>query len=165
MGFLIECPICKGGFADGRAYTGTSGVMFVPPHPLYEFCDAGLHFDCLERWPHRLEFSRGYFEGHRAAFIHYGTLLASEPSWILGCGPAPIDKEPYYAEVDLADWPCRLYSRWHAWDSFLAGGYADGIVGEALIAAAQAIIRVREFVPDLSALGNLRHAMLRAHNV
>lgn len=164
MGFLIECPICKGGFTDGRAYTVTSGVAFVPPHHLYEFCDTGLHFDCLERWPHRLEFSRGYFEGHRATFLRYGTLLATESSWILGCGPAPIEKVPYYAEVDLVDWPCRLYSRWQDWDAFLAGGYADKIVGEALVAATQAIDRVRELVPDISALNRLRHTTLQTRH-
>ena len=156
MGFLIECPICKGDFADGRAYTGTSGVAFAPPHHLYDYCDAGLHFDCLERWPHRLEFARGYFERSRATFAHYGTLLAAAPEWVLGCGPAPIASEPYYAEVDLADWPCRLYTRWQAWDSFIAGGYASGIIGGALLSATEAMSRVREIAPDLATLALLR---------
>lgn len=164
MGFLIKCPICKGGFNDGRAYTGTSGVAFGPPHPLYEFCDAGLHFECLERWAPRADFSKGYFEGKRSTFMRYGTLLASEPSWILGCGPAPIDKEPYYAEIDLVDWPCPLYSRWQSWDSFLAGGYTVGLVGEALVAATKAINRVREFAPNLNILSKLRHEMLLNRN-
>src|SRR5688572_23719074 len=37
MGFLIQCPICRGDFRDGSAYTATSGVAFPPGHHLYEF--------------------------------------------------------------------------------------------------------------------------------
>ena len=162
MGFLITCPICHGDFKDGRSHTATSGVAFPPPHPLYEYCDAGLHLECMETWPHRVEFSRGYFLEKRGMFEAMGTLLGEGSGWILGCGPAPIGREPYYAEIDLEDWPFRLYCNWHDWEAFLAGGYGDGLTGIALEAAHSVVSQVRNVAPDLSSLASVRRESLLA---
>lgn len=156
MAFLITCPICGGDFKDGRSYTATSGVAFAPPHPLYEYCDAGLHLACLADWPRRAEFSKAYFDGSRQFAISSGTLLAEDPDWILRCGPAPKDKDPYYAEVDVVDWPFRLYSRFEAWDSFVAGAFRDRLDGPALGRAEEAMREVLPVAPSLESLRNLR---------
>ena len=160
MGFLIACPICYGNFKDGRPYTGTSGVVFVRPHPLYEYCDAGLHFECLEKWAHREEFSTGYFLQKREMFQAMGTLLYEGSGWILGCGPALPSKEPYYAEIDLAEWPCRLYCRWQDWESFLSSSYRKGLGNGALESAEKAVVEVRELAPTLASLGYIRQERL-----
>ena len=160
MGFLIACPICHGDFKDGRPYTGTSGVAFAPPHPLYEYCDTGLHFECLETWTHREAFSEGYFLQKREMFQAMGTLLSEGPGWILGCGPALPTKEPYYAEIDLKDWPCRLYCKWKDWESFLSSSYRKGLGNGALESAQLAVSQVREFAPSLASLGLIRQEHL-----
>jgi len=156
MGFLTTCPICHKGFSDGRPYTGTSGVVFPLGHPLYQYCDASLHFECLERWQDRGTFSKGYFEMKRRDFISMGTLLAEEPGWILGYGPAPLNRTPYYVEIDLEQWPCRLYSRWEDWENFCSGKYRDGLSGQALAAADYAVAAVVRIVPNMSALVSAR---------
>ena len=160
MGFLINCPICNQNFNDDRAYTGTSGVAFPNDHPLFKFCDAGLHFDCLENWKHRKEFSKGYFDLKKETFDHMGTLLHQDENWILGCGPAPIQNDPYYAEIVIKDWPCRLYAHWNEWDSFIKTGYQVGLVGEALIEAIEIVNKVSRIAPDLSSLSKLRKMRL-----
>jgi len=156
MGFLIKCPICGGDFKDGRPYTGTSGVAFAPPSPLYEYCDAGLHFECLEKWGSRKEFSEGYYQLHVENFQSMGTLLFQGEDWVLGCGPAPLDKEPYYAEVDLKEWPCRLKTNWQDWNNFINGDYKNDLYGEALIKSEEIIENVKSIAPDLQTLINLR---------
>ena len=162
MGFLTSCPICGGGFKDGRLYTGTSGVAFAPPHPLYKYCDAGLHLDCLESWPMRNEFSIGYFELNRSMFLKMRTLLGAGDGWILGCGPAPLGRQPYYAEIDLAEWPCRLKCNWKDWQEFLSGSYRNGLAGQALAAAEAAISQAASLAPDLATLARIRIESLRA---
>jgi hypothetical protein len=156
LGFLIKCCLCGGSFGDGRPYIGTSGVAFPSPHPLFQFCDAGMHLDCLEKWPHRLEFSNGYFVGKRTMFAEMGTLLAEGTGWILGCGPSSPGRDPHYAEVDLSDWPCRLYSLWPEWNEFLNGGFSAKLSGAACRAATAVMREVAEIAPDLNALQALR---------
>ena len=156
MGFLIHCLICKGDFTDGRAFTGTWGVPFPRDHHLFEFCDGGLHLDCLETWTHRAEYSRGYFDMARAGFLDMGTLLCDSSSWILGCGPATPVQDPYYAEVRLADWPMRLYSKFDTWNEFADGGYREGLTGQALAAADKVMRQVSTVAPDTAAIRKLR---------
>jgi hypothetical protein len=151
------CAIC-GGQLD-RVYTATSGCAFPQGHPLWGYCDAPLHLDCLETWPHREEFSRGYFdqavESHRSG---YGHILARGESWVLVCGPRAAGGLPYFAEVRLADWPFRLYSKWEAWPDFAGGGFREGLEGTALVAAESAMAGVREVAPDESRLSRLLRA-------
>jgi hypothetical protein len=161
MGFLIHCLICKGGFKDGRPFTGTWGVPFPSNHHLFEFCDGGLHLDCLDQWPHRLEYSRGYFDMAHAGFVAMGTLLHDSPTWILGCGPARAEHEPYYAEVRLADWPMRLYTKFDAWPEFVASGYREGLAGRSLLAADEVMRQVADLAPDLTCIRRLRNERLR----
>lgn len=53
-----------------------------------------------------------------------GTTLRSEDEWNLISGPlgyGPHGKPgwPYYAEIRLADWPVRLYSKFEDWGTFV----------------------------------------------
>lgn len=161
MGFLISCPICGGDFKDGRPYTCTSGVVFIPPHPLYEYCDAGLHYECLENWPHTAEFSKGYYLATKSMFEYMNTLLIEGQGWILGCGPAPRSKLPYYVKITLENWPFSLKSKWDDWDLYLEGKYRDGICGRALEDANMIVKQVRELVPNLKALEIIRQEKLK----
>lgn len=116
--FPTHCAICKGELSEDALWLGTSGVAFSPPHPLYPFCDSGMHQSCLLNWEHRREFSSGYAQGS-------GHLLRAEPEWNLICGPlgyGPHGKPgwPYYAEIRLLDWPIRLYAKFEAWGHFIA---------------------------------------------
>ena len=152
------CALC-GALVRERPYTATSGVAFESTHPLFRYCDAPLHFDCLERWPQRVAFSQAYFFGpvamsvcvppERRALLYFGGELA------LLCGPATPPESPYYAEVLLRQWPCRLYSKLAEWPDFVAGGYRTPLVGEALVAAEQAMTTISTLAPDLPALEGL----------
>jgi hypothetical protein len=111
--FITECAICHQPFEKNSRVLATSGVAFPPEHPLYPFCDTGLHQQCLLEWPHRLEFSSGYFD------VPGSVLQTSE--WNLICGPlmyGPYGRPgwPYYAEIRLSDWPVRIYSRFEQWE-------------------------------------------------
>lgn len=118
--FVTDCAICGGKITDETPFVTTSGVAFAPPHPLYPYCDAGLHQRCLASWNHRREFSIGYVDGDGL-----GTVLKSEDEWKFFCGPqgfGPHGKPrwPYYAEIRLVDWPIRLYSRFEEWAAFIS---------------------------------------------
>jgi hypothetical protein len=174
---ITPCAICQG--ALDRAYLATSGVAFPESHPLYRFCDAPLHLDCLEEWPHRLQFSQGYFALFKQACQRgYATQLAiaSDRSWSLGCGPCRrtctlkdfdrnrLNDWPYYVQVVLQDWPIRLYSYWNEWEAFVAGEYSKGWEGGALLAAHQRMAVVRTIAPDLPSLERLLENYIQKSN-
>ena len=157
---LTSCPIC--GSTDlSKPYTATSGVFFDEGDELWRYCDAPLHLECLEHWQHRERFARGYFDLWRDQVTQgNGVLLAESPLWILRCGPAKPEATPYFVEVDLAEWPIRLYSRWERWADYAEHPYREGLTGEALKAADAAMAEVRQVAPDLDALRALRQRML-----
>jgi len=121
----------------------------------------------LERWSDRKAFSAGYFESASARFRDHANLLVERANWVLGAGPTrrnqppegmtrQLDNElPRYAEVRLSNWPFRLYTRWPDWEAFLAGGYREGLAGEALRASEQIIREVKQVVPDRQVLFDL----------
>ena len=159
------CALC-GELLD-RPYTATSGVAFPLSDPLYRYCDAPLHFDCLERWPERPVFSAAYFEMAVSHFRNRAHLLIEQIEWVLGAGPTQRNQPsegftqrftndwPYYAEVRLRDWPFRLYTHWDDWDAFLARDYREGLVSEALQVAERVMTEVRQTAPDQQALSGL----------
>ena len=150
-----RCPICNEKL--DRPFTATSGCVFSPEHPLWGYCDAPLHFDCLESWVHRVEFSEAYFN----AVVQYhesgngGHLLKKDVNWILATGPCVINSLPYYVEVRFREWPFRLYSRWQEWDKFISSEFRNGIIGNALQLAEQTMDTIIQIAPDLSALTRL----------
>ncbi|RKG76890.1 hypothetical protein [Corallococcus terminator] len=157
---ITRCRICGSGDLS-LPYIGTSGMAFPKGDELHPYCDALLHLDCLARWPHRERFSRGYFDRRRDdPDRSNGVLLAERRTWLLRCGPASPDAEPYFAEVLLIDWPMRLYSRWAQWDDYVAQGYGQRLSGEALMAAGQVMSEVRQVAPTLEVLGALRQQAL-----
>ncbi|MBN8226152.1 hypothetical protein JYK02_01365 [Corallococcus macrosporus] len=156
---FTSCAIC--GSTDlSKPYTATSGVAFPKEDELWRFCDAPLHFDCLARWPHRERFSRGYFDLWKDDSVLANGVLSGGRAWVLRCGPAKREADPYYAEVRLSDWPMRLYSRWEQWTDFAAHQYREGLEDEALKAADAAMAEVRKVAADLESLSVLRQRML-----
>ena len=154
-----RCPICNNRLA--KPYTVTSGVVFARTHPLWQFCDAPLHFDCLETWPSRIEFSEGYFN---AVLQHYqtgsgGFLLIQEKDWLFAAGPVGKNGHPLYVDIRFREWPVRLYSRWQDYDQFVAGGFREGLAGSALQLAEQTMRIVIQAAPDLAALSHLLHKL------
>ena len=159
------CALCREPL--DRPYTATSGVVFPAGSHLYRYCDAPLHFDCLERWPDREAFSAGYFDRALTHFRDRANLLVERANWILGCGPTRrnqlpdgmaqrLDNDlPYYAEVCLSDWPFRLYTYWSDWERFLAGGFREGLAGEALQVSERVVGEARRFAPNEEALSDL----------
>jgi hypothetical protein len=121
MGFLAStCAICSGPITPQTPVIGTSGCAFPESHHLWQFCDTQLHQDCLLDWPHRAEFSAGYFRIRSG-----GHVLLEAEEWRLCSGPIQYGPQgkvslPYYAEICLREWPVRLYSRFQEWDDFIS---------------------------------------------
>lgn len=166
MAIIMEgktpCAIC--GETDlNRPFTATSGCAFPPSDELWRFCDAPLHLDCLAGWDQRVRFSRAYFDMWReAARNGMGLVLREGNGWMLRCGPSMPGEAPYYAEIDLVEWPIRLYSRWNDWTESLSGGFVRELVGPALHAVERAIAEVRAIAPDARTLAALRQQALSA---
>jgi len=115
--FITNCAICKAQILEETPYLATSGVAFVPPHPLYEFCDVGLHQSCLINWQFRKEFSSGYF-------FSSGTEIVKNDNWLIGIGPyiyGPGGEPnwPYYLEVRFSEWLIRLYAKFQEWPEYI----------------------------------------------
>src|SRR5262245_41399888 len=122
-----RCAICEG--ALDRPYTATWGVPFPSWHPLWSYCDAPLHFACLEAWPPRIEFAAGYFASSRSYFAKQGTLLRETPLWLLGRGL--YRNRPTYVQASLREWPFRFVAPHEHWVDYMSGPFADGITGVA----------------------------------
>lgn len=63
MAMIIEgvttCALCGEQLAE-RPYMATSGVWYDRGEELFDYCDAPMHWDCYERWPHRERFAEDY---------------------------------------------------------------------------------------------------------
>jgi hypothetical protein len=55
------CAICQQPLGSERIFA-TSGVFLPANDPLFEFCDAGMHWSCYAKWPHRLRFAKAYVD-------------------------------------------------------------------------------------------------------
>ena len=154
VGAWTRCAICHG-LLD-RPYTATSGVAFPPNHALFQYCDAPLHLDCLETWPDRREFSRGYFLNALATDWRggHGTVLRARERWFLASGPHSAGT-PSYIRLVLRDWPFKLYSGWADWDAFIEGLYRGDLGGKARLAVDEVMAEVRLAAPTLEALEKL----------
>lgn len=155
-----QCCICKQEIEKDEAWTATWGVPFAPPHHLYPFCDAPLHFSCLSNWPYREEYSFGYFqifrEMHEAGIGH---ILAEGELWFLGCGPCPTGQRPYYVQVVLAHWPIRLkLDKWQEWNQFVTEGFKQGLAGQCLVDVEAVMREVRILAGNQEALDSLHDA-------
>lgn len=171
------CAICDQPLS--RPYIDTWGTFFEPNDPLFRYCDAPLHIDCVADWPHRVEFSNGYFAMWRENYRDGGgNLLVEREDWMLVTGPVgphikPDMKpafvkimlemsgrtedtlDPIYAEVITANWPLRLRSDWLQWDQFISG--LDDVTPEdaANVEAKRVLLEVREIAPNLEVLRKL----------
>ncbi len=156
---VTRCPICGQTLDDQKTFLATSGVAFGPEHHLYPYCDAGLHLACVETWPDREAFARGYFEGFVEAYKKERPqdLLAVGEGWILGVGPAPATTSPYYAHVVLERWPIQLYSRWDAWTENVSEGFEKANSGQVRREVEAVLREVRRIAPTTRALANLRN--------
>lgn len=151
IGPSSTCAICKGPL--DRPYTATSGLVVDMPLALLKFCDAPLHFDCLEVWPHRAAFSEAWYEA-RVPRDDAGPhpVLIRTARFALVAGPALPGADPHYVEVLQRDWPVRLYSRWAAWNEFVKDGFKARLLGASLSASEMVMETVRSAAPDLAAL-------------
>lgn len=57
---VSTCAICGEKLDEDRDFMATSGVWYDREDPLWEFCDAGIHWDCYLSWPHRARFAEDY---------------------------------------------------------------------------------------------------------
>lgn len=65
MALIFEgstCALCDELLEDGRPWFATPGGWLPSTDPLWEFHDAGIHWDCFRPWPHRKRFAALYFD-------------------------------------------------------------------------------------------------------
>jgi len=110
-----RCAICDGSLRDG-SYLATSGVAFPAGDPLWRFCDAPLHWDCYEHWPHRLRFAHQYVTDaieYEPQNQFWGRALVTDLVYL-----AVRRKEPGEANVRLFETGTQVrvpLSNWAAW--------------------------------------------------
>src|SRR4030095_9826125 len=118
MALLTEhsrCAICGERLGEER-YLATSGVFLPVDDPLWSFCDAPLHWDCYEHWPHRSRFARQYVSGHlesESANEYWGRVLLTDLVYL-----AVRKREPGVAAVWLFETGTSVrvaLSQWSAW--------------------------------------------------
>lgn len=121
-----RCVIC--GSTDlERPYLATSGCPFPREHGLWRYCDGPMHFDCIENWEHRREFSRAYFTRARDRGLQRNEVAAEGPDWVLMVNA-------HWHELTLAEWPLRLVTRPAEWSDGLQR-WLDQLAGHALLDA------------------------------
>ncbi|HZE97057.1 MAG TPA: hypothetical protein VE981_08515 [Planctomycetota bacterium] len=57
-----KCRLCDQGLDRTKPEFATSGVFLPKEDPLWQYCDAILHFDCYAPWKDRPRFARAYFQ-------------------------------------------------------------------------------------------------------
>ena len=58
----MPCPLCQKSMGLQEDLFVTRDGIFPRGHPFNPLCDTAMHWNCYERWPHRAEFSRAYFQ-------------------------------------------------------------------------------------------------------
>jgi hypothetical protein len=57
---LTKCPLCAEVIAAEQPIVSTSHFIESPAHPLWQFSDAAMHYDCFQTWAMRDEFVAEY---------------------------------------------------------------------------------------------------------
>lgn len=110
-----RCAICEKLLGRGP-YLATSGIAFPVDDPLWRFCDAPLHWDCYEHWPHRARFARQYVSNaaeYEPKNRSWGRALLTDRVYL-----AVRKKEPGQADVWLFETGTKVrvpLSQWSAW--------------------------------------------------
>src|SRR5947207_8579544 len=134
--FVDKCAICGGKITADTPCLTTWGVVFPENHRLFKFCDTGFHQACLLTWPDCQEYAEGYFQLWKANHSSgcAGAMLASEESWLVGCGPfyevAGRMNWPYYVQLIPRFFPIRLKCDWAKWESYIGGEWRKGLRSE-----------------------------------
>ena len=115
--FVTQCAICHKKITEETPFLSTWGIPDGIASDLVEYCDAGIHQECLYLWDRRHEFSEAY------RHYRYGRLLAENEKWSLYCGPLGYShgkvELPDYAELRPSGWPIRLYARFEEWNKYI----------------------------------------------
>lgn len=147
------CAICGQKIGTDSNLFTTSGVVFAPPHPLYKFCDAPMHWACYEAWEHRPEFARGCFESFVASEQrnpYWGMAYLSEQVAV------QVNPDPAVAQVsvDLAETGSSIRVPLEHWQIWVSDPDAASAGSARLEQAALASVlpRLRETLPDAETL-------------
>lgn len=128
------------------------------PIELLKFCDAPLHFHCLETWPHREAFSEASYEANVPSDTGgLAVTMLRSTRWALVSARTVPGRLPPYADVRLRDWPFRMTSSWKSWNTFVGGRFRKGLAGVAVDVAESVMATVRADVPDVESLTALYH--------
>jgi hypothetical protein len=110
-----RCAICNKQLGE-EPYLATSGVFFPADDPLWSFCDAPLHWDCYEHWPHRSRFARQRVSSaaeSESGNAYWGRALLTDFVYL-----EVRKNEPGEADVWLFETGTRVrvhLSQWSAW--------------------------------------------------
>ena len=55
-----KCPICGEALQKDQRLVATSHFIYDRVDPLWQFSDAGMHYECFQHWPHREIFVSKY---------------------------------------------------------------------------------------------------------
>jgi hypothetical protein len=97
FGDIRECAICEQPIEEGSFFESW-GVFFPMEDPLYPFCNASIHWDCYEKWPHRARFARKYIDMFVEAILRipFWSQVDLTTGYFLEVNP-----QPWFSAVDL----------------------------------------------------------------
>ena len=111
----------------GESVFATSGCAFPPEHPLFPYCDAGMHWECYVAWPDRLQFAAGYVEGavrYEPEDPHWARVHLDERVFVCvrpGSVRIHFLATSHFIYLPLQEWPEVPRARLHAleWSDWL----------------------------------------------
>lgn len=116
----VCCAICATAIDTGSSCFATSGVFFPSDHPLFDFCDAPMHWHCYENWSDRAEFARAYVQMWVDAEPdnpYWGKVLLSPEAFVT------VNPDPPVAQVSilLAETGTKVRVPIEKWEEWLSG--------------------------------------------
>lgn len=120
IGSHSRCAVCGDLLAKGQSVFATSGVWLPRDHPLWKFCDAPIHWECLATWPEREAFARERLRA-LAKFQTYGPIVLSTDDVLVTVARRPNGPQ---IKVVVGATGAAEYVRYDDWERWLEDGGA-----------------------------------------
>lgn len=153
-----ECAICNRPLLD---------PVFAAPHfiadptdRLYQYSDAGMHWDCYATWKYQKRFAKQYFDSAQEwkSKNPYWGIVAQSDDFLLSANP---DLHEPMADIDLRAIGPGFQVPIHEWTDWINGGWDTWCVHDLQrIAIIDIEVRLCKLVPNSETLIRLsRHAL------
>jgi hypothetical protein len=112
----LPCGLCGNPLGSAPLFS-TWGVFLPPEDPLWEFCDAGLHWACYAVWPHRQRFAKAYVDfwvEHETTNPYWGRAYLDELA-LVTVNPHPPVEQVNIRLYETGNGPRVPLGEWATW--------------------------------------------------